>query len=446
MDDGVEDGEADAFTSADGKADGYELTEAEALAVLRVASDSTEAQLKTAGLSARAAKNIASYRARPYDSLQELDGISYVGPRTLEVLLDHAKSGGRFDESALGRHDISVLVPLPASGDLPWQASSPGRGGALLPRTAYDKIGRSVFREIEEAAEYDALRVVAVRFDPCFTTSLAAPCQPQIRLVFQTLAQDRAEGTNDGAVHALYNLTADSFADVTARLRALAAPQNDPYQPLGISPVLKAEGMTGAYAQALGKILEDHAGPATLARMTFVTRTMSRQGQWELGGFHIKATDATGFPGPGSIKIVGSAETLQVIGNPGFGGINYSITPSIADPAGLPGTSAFSINDLTAAQRKTVAAWAFKQEAPTMTVPDTTDCASCHIAGHTTRMLEDVDAGLVTLDRGPRVIGGAETLGDNLRAFGYFGKEPMVSIRTANETAAVMRGFAAATR
>ncbi|HEY5926447.1 MAG TPA: hypothetical protein VIV11_32395 [Kofleriaceae bacterium] len=37
----------------------------------------------------------------------------------------------------------------------------------------------------------------------------------------------------------------------------------------------------------------------------------------------------------------------------------------------------------------------------------------------------------------------AERIGDKLRAFGDFFKEPMISIRTANETAAVLRALAA---
>jgi len=443
-DEGVEDGETDAFTSADGKTDGYDLTEAQALGVMRVASEATQAELDGV-LSARASKAVMAYRAKnpTFDSLQELDAVPYIGPRALDALLGLAESTGRYDEHALGRHDLSILVPLPASGDLPWMASMPARGGALLPKTVFDKIGRSVFNTVDDAAEYDALRIVGVRFDPCFTTSLTAACQPQIRVIFQTLAADRASGFNDGAVHALYNLSATDFADALAHLRALDAPQNRDYSPLGVSPVLKAQGMDGTYARGLAEILAAYAGPSTLARMTFMSRTDSRQSQWQLGGFHIKANAATGFPAAGPIKIVGSTETLQTVSNEGFGGgINYSVTPMIADSAGTAGLSAFSLRSLTATQRKAVAAWAQRQESPLATVPDTTDCASCHIAGQTTRTLVGIDPGLLSLDGGPRAVGGAETQGDNLRAFGYFGKDPMVSIRTANETAAVMRAVA----
>lgn len=442
--DGPEDGETDEFTSADGKADGYDLTEAQALAVMAIAAE-PEATLREAGVASRAAANIASYVAgkdgrrgtaddQAFDSLAELDAIAYVGPRTLEVML----AAAAVDDAALGRHDVSILVPLPATGDLPWTAAMPGRGGAVLPKTVFAQIGRSVFRELDDAAEYDALRVVGVRFDPCFTTSLTSACQPQLRLIFQTLATEQ-RGTNDGAIHALYNLSASDFGAVTARLHELAAlaPQNRSYAALGVSPALNKQGMTGAYATALGKLIADYAGPATLARMTFVTRTDSRQGQWELGGFHVRANAATGFPAAGPIRIAG--ETLQVINNEGFGGFRYSITPAPLDAAGTTGLDSLAIGSLPATAKTKLAAWTFKQESPLLTVPDTTDCASCHIAGHVSNSLEAAAPQLATLDRGPRVAAGAENTGDNLRAFGYFGAEPMVSIRTANETAAVLR-------
>ena len=57
-------------------------------------------------------------------------------------------------------------------------------------------------------------------------------------------------------------------------------------------------------------------------------------------------------------------------------------------------------------------------------------------------VLEAADGKLATADRGPRALTMAETASDNLRAFGYFFKDAHVSIRTANETAAVVRALA----
>jgi hypothetical protein len=161
-----------------------------------------------------------------------------------------------------------------------------------------------------------------------------------------------------------------------------------------------------------------------------------------MGGFHVKAFAATGFPAPGPIAIVGSTDTLQVIGNSGFGSFRYGVTPALADPVGRTGLAADLIRTMAATGRTQLDTWARAQESPVATVPDTTDCASCHIAGHVSNALATADAKFASLDRGPRVIGAADTFGDNLRAFGYFARDPMVSIRTANETAAVLRGLA----
>ena len=78
---------------------------------------------------------------------------------------------------------------------------------------------------------------------------------------------------------------------------------------------------------------------------------------------------------------------------------------------------------------------------------DTTDCASCHLAGHVAHFLETEDPALVTPAltalRGPRELGPAEDNGDNLRAFGYFNMAPVITQRVANETRQVVTAFAA---
>jgi len=129
----------------------------------------------------------------------------------------------------------------------------------------------------------------------------------------------------------------------------------------------------------------------------------------------------------------------------GFGtGFNFNVSPTFADADGKNGASSQGFAALPAAGRKTLHDWAVRQQQGTQTVPDTTDCASCHVADHVTRSLEASFAPLATFDRGPRMITGAEMQSDNLRAFGYFGKDAAISVRTANETAAVVRAFAVA--
>ena len=454
----IEDG-ADEAILADGKADGQTLTEAEVFAVLRLANGSDASALShDYALTARVARNIVDYRAgadgtlgtaddQAYDSLAELDAVPYVGPKAFRSLLDHAQGADQVDLGMLGRHDVSVLFPLPAAGnDVLWPASAAARGGALLPADLFAKIGASLAREIPDDQEYAALRVVGLRIDPCFKTSLGGACQPQVRLIFQTLGQTLGSpGTNDGAVHALYNLDDADFAALVSSLRDLVAkaPENRADAPLGVSPALARQGIEGAYGKALRTLILGHVGPSNLARMTFMTRTDSREGTWTLGGFHVQARAATGFPAPGPIKIVGSTRTLQTISNASFGAMfTYDMTPTFADAAGRPGASSFNFPAMSALDRRKVMTWAKTQQNPALVVPDTTDCGSCHLAGHVRGGLEAADATLITLDGAPRFLGGSEKISDNLRTFGYFGRDPQVTARTANETAAVVAALA----
>src|SRR4029078_1979497 len=127
---------------------------------------------------------------------------------------------------------------------------------------------RQVIRELQgNDATYAGLRVVSLRFDPCFSGN---PCYPQARLVLQGLNQGGTQAF-DGAFHALYNLSADEFATVTTRLKSLAAlaPENDRVTTLGVSPALLAQGMTGAYATGLRDLVTEFIGSSNLAKFTF---------------------------------------------------------------------------------------------------------------------------------------------------------------------------------
>src|SRR5690606_32768403 len=100
---------------------------------------------------------------------------------------------------------------------------------------------------------------------------------------------------------------------------------------------------------------------------------------------------------------------------------------------------------LDARGRQAVHGWAMRQEDPARHLPDTTDCASCHLGGHVARTLEALEPGLLSAAiagrRGARAVGAAEGDADNLRAFGYFGATAHVAQRTANETRAVLEAW-----
>jgi phosphatidylserine/phosphatidylglycerophosphate/cardiolipin synthase-like enzyme len=121
----VEDGVDDGFPS--GKADGgIDEGSPEAIGVLALVNDATmtAAKLKSeAGITTRAATNIVNHRRGPdgsvntadddkFDTLAELDAIPYVGPATLNALLEAARERGLVASGA--KIDV-VFSPQPAA-------------------------------------------------------------------------------------------------------------------------------------------------------------------------------------------------------------------------------------------------------------------------------------------------------------------------------------------
>lgn len=349
---------------------------------------------------------------------------------------------------SLATNDVSVLFPL-GRGEL-WTASLPARDGlALLPRSAVDLAGRPVIRElVGPDATYAGLRVVSLRFDPCFEGN---PCYPQVRLVLQGLS---ATGSTsfDGAFHALYNLTASDFATLTQRLKTLTAlaPENAGVTRLEVSPSLLAQGMSGAYANGLRDVVTQSIGGGNLAKLTFMTRAQQGGNRWDFGGFNVKDFEPLGaFPIPGLDR--GAAlQTVNEGGQRGGGGppgggaaFAFNVNPATLGGALAPVLSSGSAQNATVAERQRAMDALARVENPSLESASTVDCASCHLANRLRGHLE-TSFGLTSslsytgTSESTRLIGGAERDNDNLRAFGYFESQPAISQRAANETIVVL--------
>ncbi len=122
----IEDGETDSFP--DGKADGgLEEGSNEAAGVLALVNDPTlnAAALKSAaGITTRVATNIVTYRNGPdgapstaddnaFETLRELDAIPYVGPATLNALLEAARVRGLVHANDGTRIDVLFSPQVP---------------------------------------------------------------------------------------------------------------------------------------------------------------------------------------------------------------------------------------------------------------------------------------------------------------------------------------------
>jgi hypothetical protein len=270
-----------------------------------------------------------------------------------------------------------------------------------------------------------------------------------VRLVLQPF---EADGTVfDGAVHLLYNLTAEEFAALLGELRALTAlaTENKAGLPLGPSPALMAQGVNGAYGTALQALVTRYAGTDNLARMTFMFNELSATSHWQFGGMNLKFyapkgdLAISGLP-PGTLK---QEVSRLLTTNEYF----YRVHP---EPVHLQALSAvlFSASAATVSAEARTAAYEVlvRVENPTLESPDTADCASCHLANFVRGYLDQKYPPAVPpatvysgVAEASRFIGAAEKDADNLRAFGHFDgfefQSPVVSQRTANETHRVLQ-------
>lgn len=360
-----------------------------------------------------------------------------VAPTPTAVVVVSARS--------LATNDVSILFPL-GKGDL-WTASMVGRDSEpIFPRSAFDLIQRQLFRELPNRdAAYAALRVVGMRVDPCFG---GKPCYPQIRFVLQALSPDGSRAF-DGSIHALYNLSEDAFTRLKARLRALAevSPENGNVSRLEVSPALVAQGMGGPYAVALRQAATEFVSGTNLAKITFMTRVGNAR--WDFGGFNLQEfTPTGGFP----IAGIDGQILLQTVREngapnqglpPGTAPYNYNVTPTVLRGELNSVLSTASAANATSDTRQRAMDALARVENPMIESPDTVDCSACHLANRVRGHLQTAFGLGSSLSYSAnsevlRLVAGADTDKDNLRAFGYFDAQPAISQRVANETAMVL--------
>lgn len=341
----------------------------------------------------------------------------------------------------LGLNDVSVLFPRPSSlEDLGYlRPEDEGARGVLLPREAFDAVpGFPVVPR--DGISYARMRVLSLRFDACGGNGEA--CIPQIRLVMQPIGTDG--GVRDSALHLFYRLSEEELPALIAelrRLRLLAPEVRD--SPLDIHAALVAQGVEGAYGTALRELVLRYAGEQNFIRMTFFLRAPPTQEVWFFGGME---RDEAGIMTV--MNIVGVGRGNQRVIRPLVeGGYQFDVSPSATTPEDgtvlLTSASATAADDAT---RRAAMASYVRLENPNVYVPDALPCAGCHLAGFITAESErrfgltsaqfPEDAFTSRFDLSVR--GAALTTPSSLRAFGWFGEEPMIAPRTIHESAHVV--------
>jgi hypothetical protein len=336
----------------------------------------------------------------------------------------------------LSASDVSVLYPLPPSAAEPGYLGPGDQSahGELLPKAIYDKLPKFPVQP-SEGLVYERMRVVAARFDGCFTTAVG--CEAQIRLVMQPITDKQR--SLDSALHLFYRVPEEALAKVVIALRKLhaLAPETQAGI-LDVHPALVAQGMEGAYATGLRDLILQYAGEQTMVRMTFFVRAPPTREEWFFGGFDRIDGQLK------QIRIVGVGMANQRVDRIATdAGYNYVFSPNPTKPEDL---SALLVSETAKraprADLEKAAAALARIENPGTHGADDLPCAGCHITTVARAFAEkelalsfsSAEAFKSTL----RTSSEAATTVSSLRAFGYFGAKPMISNRVLHETEVVV--------
>jgi hypothetical protein len=349
--------------------------------------------------------------------------------------------------------DVTMIWPMPADAaqrDTMLAATSMGGHGELLPANLYDvplldERDSTVTNPKEDRAR---LRVVAARFEPCrgsFGPPTDPACLNQIRLVMQVLrpggggAAATTMAANDGAVLAFYKITREEllgFARDIAALRDANGGSATATEGLGVHPVLARQGLGSEYAKQLQAKLLALVGAERLTKITFFVRTAAREPLWPFGGFNV-------VDGKLAKKIIPTLTVdRQTLEGAAFRKVIEPTTSSPDNPDALLSVMGPQ-REATAAERAAYASL-LRIQNPKKHNPDTMACAECHVAQRM-QVAAEKTLGLRATDFAADNF--ASTLqpvsskidSENFHAVAYLGTNLAVTMRTANDTSAVLQ-------
>jgi hypothetical protein len=356
-------------------------------------------------------------------------------------------------------NDVSILLPLArtsAEFDRLLAPSTAGRGGPLVPRPLYDD-AMGADTPADDATDtpmrYASLRLVSVRFDPCFANIGPivdpASCHDQMRVVFQPYDFASGDGPADGALHVFYSLTRAEVLEALDAIAALreASSGTANLGPLAVHPIAAKEGLTGPFVSGVSALLTKYAGTANLVRFTgFREDAPNVVAEWGFHGFDVAGGVATPIAIP---KLKGPQASL----------VTFSVAvasdfmpeSSASDNMQLLGDDVRARAADMAMQQAAFDA-ALRIENPSFHSPNTIDCASCHLSGPAVQVGANV--GLTTAGN-PNVFALASAFVSsadmaqttppdtppvtiNVHMFSYLDTTPSIAMRTINETAAIV--------
>lgn len=349
---------------------------------------------------------------------------------------------------ALGLNDLSILVPLPRPSEFSLMLSpyEIGSRGTLLSKPVFKRFIDLVPEHHNEEIWQTQLKVVAIRLDPCFLEGVGPlACSRQVRLVWQPVIREENDlTTRDSSIHSFYEFNEEQFSQIVAEWQRWA--KTDKSSPLVVHPILQKEGLKGSQWKTLRSMILKYCGSENLIRMTSMNVMASEQ-LWIFSGFDVKK-DGTSK----EMKIPRTNTITQAITQTSFAFKSFTggMTPN---PVGdddfnqLVEDSYWFKKKSTETQVRMAIRSALSFENPKLHNTGTLDCASCHLANMAHQWAEvnfplykwetefsDVKYQSPFNLKNPTK---NEVRPNQFRVFGYFGKEPAISQRVINETAAV---------
>lgn len=356
-----------------------------------------------------------------------------------------------------GLNDVSILLPLPSTPVEMQELlapSSQGRSGPLIEAKLLNRLPNLIVDDGDHAARLRQLRVVGVRFDPCFTEGEGpVPCRRQIRLVLQPISFFQNDPmTFDAAMHVFYDFTADEWKEVVAAWKATLAGNSAEVAglPLQIHPAIRSEGLKGAYWNALKALILRFCDSSRTTRLT-VSSVNTFGTQWAFQGFDVVDQGDVRDLRPIVIpRTDGKAGQVFVSGLRDVTEFNARILPDMEHEPQWPvlmRDSVLAKRSMSATDQLKAMERAFEFENPERFNTSNLDCASCHVA-QTVRLWGERHIDNWWSDPGIQKAKFVSRwnlenksvrpyLTNRVRAFGYFVDEPLFSQRVINETAAV---------
>lgn len=360
-----------------------------------------------------------------------------------------------FNSYALEMNDISVLLPLPKSTqekDELIRPSTQGLGGEILGENAYSKVPSLVFGENRKTRAQNVF-ALGMRIDPCFQEGSGQQiCQKQIRIVWQPITDNFS--TIDAAYHSFYSLDEAQFRGLMGEMRELSKERgNRDGEALFIHPTISKEGLTGNYWKKMKQIILRYAGARNLSRLTVMTvsREKVENGKaWTFEGVNLANSKSSRVQAT-KMKMHGSQDYFQgfMLRGNDLNKFSYRFIPRFN---GASVVKRFLVNSDHFKKSPDgdlgLALELVKLSNPRLNNPGTTDCMSCHTAKsiqddmteHNSDFLSDasVTERIFKSRHNLSNLTPVKVSANNLRAFGYFQTQPILSQRVINETAGIL--------